>query len=578
MPSSSSRKVPQAPGPDSTGERTAVRLSCPLPRWIITPAMRFSASDACEAPTSRRAASSTPVMLAVTSRRACARLAAVTTTSSGSTAPDTRGKASAAARASSTHPELRMGGIIPQRRPDAGRERCAGGTPIAGLPGAGLVFLARAPWFPVAVVPAVCRRRPARHGAGGGRRAATGHGRDHAARCGGGGIAAAGAARRRTPAGHASARIGLVLSGGGARGAAHVGVLKVLEELGVPIDAIAGTSMGAVVGGLYASGLSAARDRGRAGLGQPSGRVPRPAGAFRPDLPPQGRGPELPGALPARPQGRRLQAPQGPDLGPETQPDPAAADAAGGGGAGLRRSADAVSRRRDRSRDRRGRGARRRRPGDGHARQHLGTRRVHPGRKGRAAAGGRRHRREPACRRRARNGRRPRDRGRRRLSAAEARPPRFGRHDLQPDARDPDPARQQCAARRAPRRRHPARPAARRCVVVRFRPDPARDRRRRSGGARQSRVAGRAGRAGRGVPGLPHSARGRPPRRAADRLRAGRRGGATLRPPAHRAVRSDDGRAAATPPRSRRASPRYTARATCRRSTTASSATAIVMA
>ncbi len=48
-----------------------------------------------------------------------------------------------------------------------------------------------------------------------------------------------------------------MLSGGGARGAAHVGVLKVLEELGVPIDAIAGTSMGAVVGGLYASGLSA---------------------------------------------------------------------------------------------------------------------------------------------------------------------------------------------------------------------------------------------------------------------------------------------------------------------------------
>ncbi|MBV6418306.1 MAG: hypothetical protein CMLOHMNK_03124 [Steroidobacteraceae bacterium] len=52
-------------------------------------------------------------------------------------------------------------------------------------------------------------------------------------------------------------RVGLVLSGGGARGAAHVGVLKVLEEMHVPIDAIAGTSMGAVVGGLYASGLSA---------------------------------------------------------------------------------------------------------------------------------------------------------------------------------------------------------------------------------------------------------------------------------------------------------------------------------
>lgn len=49
-------------------------------------------------------------------------------------------------------------------------------------------------------------------------------------------------------------RIGLVLSGGAARGLAHVGVLKALEEQGIRIDAIAGTSMGAVVGGLYASG------------------------------------------------------------------------------------------------------------------------------------------------------------------------------------------------------------------------------------------------------------------------------------------------------------------------------------
>lgn len=49
-------------------------------------------------------------------------------------------------------------------------------------------------------------------------------------------------------------RIGLALGGGGARGAAHIGVLKELERLRVPIHAIAGTSMGAVVGGLYASG------------------------------------------------------------------------------------------------------------------------------------------------------------------------------------------------------------------------------------------------------------------------------------------------------------------------------------
>jgi len=53
-------------------------------------------------------------------------------------------------------------------------------------------------------------------------------------------------------------RVGLVLSGGGARGAAHVGVLKVLDEMHVPVDAIAGTSMGAVVGGLYASGMTGA--------------------------------------------------------------------------------------------------------------------------------------------------------------------------------------------------------------------------------------------------------------------------------------------------------------------------------
>jgi len=51
-------------------------------------------------------------------------------------------------------------------------------------------------------------------------------------------------------------RIGLVLSGGGARGIAHIGVLKVLEEMQVPIDCIAGTSMGAIVGGLYAAGAS----------------------------------------------------------------------------------------------------------------------------------------------------------------------------------------------------------------------------------------------------------------------------------------------------------------------------------
>ena len=51
-------------------------------------------------------------------------------------------------------------------------------------------------------------------------------------------------------------KIGLVLGGGGALGLAHVGVLQKLEELQIPIDYIGGTSMGAVVAGMYASGMS----------------------------------------------------------------------------------------------------------------------------------------------------------------------------------------------------------------------------------------------------------------------------------------------------------------------------------
>jgi NTE family protein len=69
-------------------------------------------------------------------------------------------------------------------------------------------------------------------------------------------VLASGHALAELPPG--SCRIGLALGGGGARGAAHIGVLKVLEELRIPIDCIAGTSMGAVVGGLYATGYTPA--------------------------------------------------------------------------------------------------------------------------------------------------------------------------------------------------------------------------------------------------------------------------------------------------------------------------------
>ncbi|POF52037.1 serine protease, partial [Vibrio vulnificus] len=52
-------------------------------------------------------------------------------------------------------------------------------------------------------------------------------------------------------------KVAVVLAGGGAKGAAHIGVLKALEEMQIPVDYITGTSMGAYVGGLYATGMSA---------------------------------------------------------------------------------------------------------------------------------------------------------------------------------------------------------------------------------------------------------------------------------------------------------------------------------
>src|ERR1700748_2510110 len=54
----------------------------------------------------------------------------------------------------------------------------------------------------------------------------------------------------------------VVLGGGGARGAAHIGVLKVIEQQHIPVDCVVGTSMGAIVGGMYAAGYSAGEIEG----------------------------------------------------------------------------------------------------------------------------------------------------------------------------------------------------------------------------------------------------------------------------------------------------------------------------
>ncbi len=65
--------------------------------------------------------------------------------------------------------------------------------------------------------------------------------------------AAGAASAQPAPAEAARPRVGLALGGGGARGAAHIGVLEVLERLRVPVDCVAGTSMGGLVAGLSAA-------------------------------------------------------------------------------------------------------------------------------------------------------------------------------------------------------------------------------------------------------------------------------------------------------------------------------------
>ena len=52
-------------------------------------------------------------------------------------------------------------------------------------------------------------------------------------------------------------KVAVVLSGGGAKGMAHIGALKVIEKAGIPIDIVTGTSMGSIIGGLYAIGYNA---------------------------------------------------------------------------------------------------------------------------------------------------------------------------------------------------------------------------------------------------------------------------------------------------------------------------------
>src|SRR5262245_55631571 len=69
-------------------------------------------------------------------------------------------------------------------------------------------------------------------------------------------LCATAVAQETTPLTARRPSIALVLAGGGAKGAAHIGVLRVLDELHVPVDCVVGTSMGALVGATYATGMS----------------------------------------------------------------------------------------------------------------------------------------------------------------------------------------------------------------------------------------------------------------------------------------------------------------------------------
>ncbi len=266
-------------------------------------------------------------------------------------------------------------------------------------------------------------------------------------------------------------RIGLVLSGGGARGAAHIGVLKMLDRLHVPIDAIAGTSMGAVVGGLYASGMSGQQiEQAMASVDWQVG-VPRSAAARRAGLSAQGGRPEhylvnLPLGL----QGRKLVIPKGLMQGQKLTETLRQLTLPVGTHHRFRSVADAISRRGDRPGDRRAGGARRWRSDHRDARQHVRARGICAGRLPRAAAGRRRSGREPADRRGARDGCRRADRGRCRLSAAAAQEPGVVAGHHQPGAgsillRRDIPAATQIAVCR----RHRRQSRAGRFFLVRFR-------------------------------------------------------------------------------------------------------------
>ena len=221
-------------------------------------------------------------------------------------------------------------------------------------------------------------------------------------------------------------RVGLVLSGGGARGLAHVGVLEALEAEGIGVDRVAGTSMGAAIGGLWAAGHSAADiERARAlhrlagGLQRPARARAGPALAADRRRDPRVAPPPRRPAPPAAP-GPRLRLPAEPPPLPDARrPRPRRRRR-------LRPAPAALPRRDHRPRDRAAGRARAGQPPPRRAREHVAAGDDPHLRDRRPRAGGRGHRGQRARGRRPRDGGDGGDRGGRHLAAAPARA--MGRH------------------------------------------------------------------------------------------------------------------------------------------------------
>ena len=196
-------------------------------------------------------------------------------------------------------------------------------------------------------------------------------------------------------------RLALALSGGGARGMAHIGALRALEEAGLPIDAIAANSMGAVVGSIYATGRTARRAGGGRALARLGLAVQRPVRPPHVARPAARRPLRRPGGGAVRRQGSAAPRGAAGRASREPLPDraPLARELRGLGR--LRPAAHPVPRGRGRPQGRRARDPRARRPGACGPGQHVDPRVLPAGRVGGPPARRRPGRRQPADRRRA---------------------------------------------------------------------------------------------------------------------------------------------------------------------------------